>query len=107
MQGTAFVLIRSVVANPDDRAAFDRWYETDHFPLVFSKVAEVTEGWRFWSRSDSSVHYSLGGFSTMSELQRAVSSEGFKHIVADYDRAWGPRVTRTRDVVEKVQHFRR
>jgi hypothetical protein len=62
MQGKAFVLIRSVVANPDDRAAFDRWYETGHFRLVFSKVAEVTEGWRFWSRSDPQCIIRLAGF---------------------------------------------
>src|SRR5262245_34433064 len=43
MQGTAFILIRSVVANPDDRETFDRWYGTDHLPLIFSKVPEVSE----------------------------------------------------------------
>jgi hypothetical protein len=107
MQGTAFILIRSVVANPDDRETFDRWYGTDHLPLIFSKVPEVRNNWRFWSRSDPTVHYSLGEFPSMNDLQRAASSEGFKHVIADYDRTWGPRVTRTRDIMEKVQHFSR
>jgi hypothetical protein len=107
MQGTAFVLVRSVIANPDDRKAFDHWYQTEHFPLVFSKISNLSQAGRFWSRSDPSVHYSLSEFSNMSELQRATSSEGFKHIIADYDRTWGPRVTRTRDVMEKVQHSSR
>ena len=107
MQGSAFVLVRSVVANPDDRKPFDHWYHTDHIPLVFSKIANVNQAWRFWSKSDPAVHYSLSEFSNIGEFQAAASSEGFKHIVADYDRAWGERVTRTRDILEKVQHFSR
>ena len=71
MEGTAFILVRSVVANPDDRKAFDHWYHTDHIPLIFSKVANVNRAWRFWSKSDPAIHYSLGEFSKMSELQRA------------------------------------
>jgi hypothetical protein len=107
MQGTAFVLVRSVVANPDDRKPFDRWYQTDHIPLVFSKIGNVKQAWRFWSKSDPAVHYSLSEFSNISEFQAAASSEGFKHIVADYDRAWAERVSRSRDILEKVQHFSR
>ena len=52
MEGTAFVLVRSVVAKPDDCKPFDDWYQTDHIPLVFSKVANVNQVWRFWSKSD-------------------------------------------------------
>ena len=107
MEGTAFILVRSVVANPDDRKPFDHWYHTDHIPLIFSKVANVNRAWRFWSKSDPAIHYALGEFSNMSELQQAASSEGFKYAIADYDRAWGTRVTRTRDILEKVQHFSR
>ena len=68
----------------------------------FSKIANVNQVWRFWSKGDLAVHYTLSEFSDMSELQRAASSEGFKYVVADYDRAWGSRVTRTRDILEKV-----
>jgi hypothetical protein len=107
MEGTAFVLVRSAVTNPDDRNAFDHWYHTDHIPLVFSKIANVNHAWRFWSKSDPAVHYTLSEFSNTSELQRATSSEAFKYIVAEYDRSWGSRVTRTRDILEKVQHFSR
>jgi len=107
MQGTAFILVRSVVANPDDRKAFDHWYETDHLPLILSKI-DMTQGWRFWSHSDPSVHYAFGEFPDMSELRRAASSEGFKFVIADYDRVWSSKgVTRTRDIIEKVQHLSR
>ena len=107
MQGTAFILVRSVVPNPGDRKAFDHWYETDHLPLILSKI-NMTQGWRFWSHSDPSVHYALGEFSDVNELRRAASSQDFKFLIADYDRVWESRgVTRTRDVIEKMQHLSR
>ena len=77
MQATAFVLVRSVVPNPDDRKAFDHWYETDHLPLILSKI-NMTQGWRFWSHSDTSVHYALGEFSDMNELRRSRKLTGFQ-----------------------------
>ena len=107
MEGSAFVLVRSVVANPDDRKPFDQWYQTDHIPLVFAKIENVNRIWRFWSKSDPSIHYSLSEFADIGEFERAAGSEGFKYIVADYDRAWGARVTRTRDLLEKVQYCSR
>jgi hypothetical protein len=68
----------------------------------------MTQGWRFWSHSDPSVHYALGEFSDMNELRRAASSQDFKFLIADYDRVWESRgVTRTRDVIEKMQHLSR
>jgi hypothetical protein len=68
----------------------------------------VSQGWRFWSHSDPSVHYALGEFPDINELRRAASSEEFKFVIADYDRAWGSKgVTRTRDIIEKVQHLSR
>ena len=46
--------------------------------------------------------------SDMNELRRAASSEDFKFLIADYDRVWGLRgVTRTRDIIEKMQHLGR
>jgi hypothetical protein len=44
---------------------------------------------RFWSHSDPSIHYALGGFSDMNELRRAASSEDFKFLIAEDDRIWG------------------
>jgi hypothetical protein len=44
----------------------------------------------------------------MNELRRAASSDGFKFLIADYDRVWGSKgVTRTRDIIEKMQHLSR
>jgi hypothetical protein len=66
------------------------------------------QAWRFWSQTDPSVHYAFGEFADMDALRQAMSSEGFKFLLADYDRVWGSRgVTRTRDILEKVQHLAR
>ena len=52
MQGSVFILIRSVVPNADDRNEFDHWYATDHLPLIGSKMS-ITQGWlstmRLWN----------------------------------------------------------
>jgi hypothetical protein len=107
MRGAAFILIRSVVSNADDRKEFDHWYETYHLPLVLSKI-NIVQGWRFWSHSDRSLHYAFVEFSHMESLRQAAGSDDFKFLLADYDRAWGSRgVTRTRDIIEKVQHLGR
>jgi hypothetical protein len=101
MQGTAYILVRSVVPNPNDRKAFDYWYETDHMPLLMSKIPGLRHAWRFWSTVDPSVHYSFGEFSDMTALRAAAQSDGFKLVLADYDRNWAKKgVTRTRDVME-------
>jgi hypothetical protein len=63
---------------------------------------QAEKGWRFWSRSDSSVHYALYQFKDMATLRDCLDSPGFKLLVADFDQAW-PRVARTRDLIEKVQ----
>ena len=107
MQGTVYILIRSVVPNADDRKEFDHWYETDHLPLALSKT-NCVQAWRFWSQTDPSVHYAVGEFADTDALRQTMSSEGFKFLLADYDRVWGSRgVTRTRDILEKVQHLAR
>ena len=43
MEGTAFILVRSVVANPDDRKAFDHWYQPTIFLSFFPKSQTLIE----------------------------------------------------------------
>jgi hypothetical protein len=97
----AYFMVRAQVANESDRAKFDQWYGTHHLPLAMDKL-RAEKGWRFWSRSDPSVHYALYQFQDMATLRNALDSAGFKMLIADFDQAW-PRVTRTRDLIETVQ----
>jgi hypothetical protein len=97
----AYFMVRAQVVNEADRVKFDRWYATGHLPLAMEKL-QAEKGWRFWSRSDPSVHYAFYQFSDVATLRSRIESPEFKLLVADFDAAW-PHVTRTRDLIEAVQ----
>ena len=50
----AFFVVRATVTDASKRAAFDRWYETEHLPDAM-KAFGVSKAWRFWSPSLWSV----------------------------------------------------
>jgi hypothetical protein len=97
----AYFMVRAQVPNESDRTKFDQWYGTHHLPLTMDKF-HAEKGWRFWSRSDSSVHYALYQFKDMATLRDRLDSPDFKLLIADFDQAW-PGVTRSRDLIESVQ----
>src|SRR5262249_10884887 len=90
----AYFMVRAQVPNESDRAKFDQWYGTHHLPLAMDKF-HAEKGWRFWSRSDSSVHYALYQFKDMATLRDRLDSPDFKLLIADFDQAW-PGVTQPR-----------
>jgi len=49
------------------------------------------------------VHYAVYQFPGMARLDAALKSEGFKDLVADFDRAWPAGVVRTRDMLNLVE----
>jgi hypothetical protein len=97
----AYFMVRAQVPSESERVEFDQWYGTHHLPLAMDKL-HADKGWRFWSRSDASVHYAMYEFKDMATLRKRLDSPGFKMLVADFDEAW-PRVTRSRDLIEIVQ----
>src|SRR5262249_53345353 len=97
----AYFMVRAQVPNESDRAKFDQWYGTHHLPLAMDKF-HCEKGWRFWSRSDASIHYALYQFKDMATLRERLDSPDFKLLIADFDRAW-PAVARSRDLIESVQ----
>jgi hypothetical protein len=94
----AFLVVRSVVSEPL-RARFDHWYASDHLPRAIVDLA-AEKCWRFWSETDAAVHYAVYRFADMGELTRALGSQGFRGLVADYDRTWPTGVTRTREILQ-------
>jgi hypothetical protein len=56
-----------------------------HLPLAMDKF-HAEKGWRFWSRSDPSVHYALYQFKDMATLRNRLDSPDFKMLVADFDQ---------------------
>jgi hypothetical protein len=96
-----FFVVRAVVPDADQRAAFDAWYRDEHLPEAM-KVFQAEKGWRFWSETDLSVHQATYQFDDRPAVERAVNSDGMKALVADFDRAW-PSVTRTREIFRLVE----
>jgi hypothetical protein len=93
----AFLVVRSVVSEPL-RQRFDDWYRSDHLPRAVADLA-AEKGWRFWSETDAAVHYAVYRFADTDALTRGMSSDGFRGLVADYDRVWPTGVTRTREIM--------
>ena len=96
MPATHFI-VRAVVA-PALRGKFDRWYATDHLPWA-TRVFQCESAWRGWSTVEEGVHYAFYRFADKASCDRALGSDDFKALVADFNRSWPEGVTRSRDVV--------
>lgn len=94
----AVFVVRAVVAEAD-RAAFDHWYRTDHLPLALARFA-ADRGWRGWSKTEPGVHYAFYEFADPARLDAILDGPIIKELVADFDKAWGSKVKRTREVLE-------
>ena len=99
MVANAYLMVRAVVADAADRPGFDRWYEAEHLPDAVARFG-AERGWRCWSRTDPAVHYAFYEFADLARAQAVLASPELQALVAEFDRAWGPRVTRTRDIFE-------
>ncbi|HEX3414586.1 MAG TPA: hypothetical protein VHT00_23025 [Stellaceae bacterium] len=102
--GAAYLVVRAEVPNLDDRASFDHWYATDHLPWAI-RVFAARRGWRCWSRTEPAVHYAFYEFADVAEAQAATDSDKSAPLVADFDRVWGNRVPRRREILEIVQQM--
>jgi hypothetical protein len=55
--------------------------------------------------TDAALHYAVYQFADADEIERALTSEPFRELVADYDRRWPTGVTRTREIVTVLQEM--
>ncbi|WP_135468684.1 hypothetical protein [Crenalkalicoccus roseus] len=99
MAGSAYLMVRAVLADAADRPRFDRWYETEHLPDAIAAFG-AERGWRCWSRTDPTVHYAFYEFRDAAHAEAAMASPGLGELIAEFDRNWGERVTRTREILE-------
>jgi hypothetical protein len=100
--GRALLMVRAELADAADRAAFDRWYDTEHLPDALAAFA-AERAWRCWSDVEPSVHYAFYEFAGVEAAQSVLTSPGMRALVLEFDRAWGTRVRRTRDILQVVQ----
>jgi hypothetical protein len=95
---TAYLVVRAVVADPEDRAPFDHWYRTEHLPDALKAFSAVS-AMRGWSTADPSVHTAYYRFETLDAVRAISESSAIKALIAEFDRVWGSRVVRARDIV--------
>ena len=96
---TTFLLVRAVLAEAADRPRFDRWYATEHLPQA-SEAFGARRGWRGWSRTDPHVHLAFYEFADAKAADAVLGSSAMQGMIAEFDRVWADRVTRTRDILE-------
>jgi hypothetical protein len=94
----AWFVVRAVVADAADRPAFDRWYREEHLPDAI-KAFGATSAWRAWSETDPSVHCAFYAFDSLAAVHAIQSGPAIQALVAEFDRNWAGKVTRTREVL--------
>lgn len=99
---TALFIVRAKVVDAAMRDDFDRWYQDEHLPDAF-KGFKARRAWRGWNAVDASVHHAFYEFDDMERAQAIQGSGVLNRLVAEFDRVWGDKVTRSRDFVELIQ----
>ncbi len=102
---SALFVVRAVVPQAD-RAAFDRWYAQEHLPDAM-RAFGVHRAWRAWSRIDPSVHTAFYQFDSVAAAEAATTPDRLKPLIDEFDRCWGDRVTRARDILDVVDEQQR
>ena len=98
---SAYFIVRAQVVDVSVKQDFDRWYEV-HLQEALEGF-KARRAWRGWSAVDKNVHYAFYEFEDLARAQAIQGTAALKELVADFDRSWGNKVTRTRDFVEIVQ----
>jgi hypothetical protein len=99
----AFFVVRAIVTETGKRAAFDKWYETEHMPDAV-RAFGVSKAWRFWSLDDPSLHQAMYRFDDEARLAATLNGDALKRLVADFNRDW-PDVKRSRETLALAQEF--
>jgi hypothetical protein len=100
----AWLVVRAVVADPDDRAAFDTWYHQEHLPDA-TKAFSASAAWRGWSSTEPSTHCAYYRFESLDQLDAVMTGPAIKALIAEFDRCWLGRVTRTREVLSVAEEI--
>src|SRR5512146_3015095 len=99
---SAYFIVRARVVDAAVKNDFDRGYRDEHLPDAF-KAFNARRAWRGWSAVDAAVHYAYYELDDLARAQAIPGSDALKRLVAEFDRAWGDKVTRSRDIVEVNQ----
>ena len=97
----AYLIVEAEVEE-ESREAFDLWYDNEHLPDAI-KAFEAEGAERGWSDVTPGVHIALYKFPNLERARAIASSEAIKTLIAEFDRLWDGKVTRTREVIEIKQ----
>ena len=98
---TAYLIVRAEV-DPSVHDAFDTWYQNEHLPDAY-KAFKVVGAKRGWSSVDPDVHIAFYEFPDLAAAEALMASDTLKSFIAEFDRNWGDKVKRTRELVEFSQ----
>ncbi len=93
------LMVRAVLAEAEDRPRFDHWYKTEHLPQA-QEAFGAQRAWRCWSRTAPGVHFAFYEFASLAEAEGLAGSAALAGLVAEFDRVWAGRVTRSREILE-------
>ncbi len=104
MATRTYFVVRAVIPNPADRAAFDIWYQEEHLPDAM-RAFNVTHAFRAWNRTDPSVHCAFYEFPSVAAAESLGGTDVIKALIEEFDRQWQGRVTRSREIFEVMQEI--
>src|SRR5436190_23084856 len=98
----AYLFVRAEITDPRDKEPFDRWYQDEHLPQAVAAFHPV-RAWRGWSEVNPLLHFAFYEYAELSTIQAAIKSEAMIGLTSEFDRMWGTRVPRAREVVVCTQ----
>jgi hypothetical protein len=102
MPNAVYLVVRTVVADRAHRQDFDHWYATEHFPEALAGFGAIN-GFRAWSPTDPAVHYAFYRFPDQETARGASGGDAIKGLIEEFDRCWGSKTSRTRELIELAQ----
>jgi hypothetical protein len=103
---SAFFIVRAQIVDAALTDDFDRWYRDEHLPDAV-KAFGAQSAWRGWSELDRTLHYAVYQFDDPARARAIPGSDAMNGLIAEFDRAWGDKVKRSRDIVDVVQRIGR
>ena len=98
---TAYLIVRAEVEK-SSRERFDKWYEKKHLSDAL-RGFDALSAMRGWSDVEPGIHLAFYEFPNLKSANTILHSAVIKDFIAEFDRHWQNKVTRTRDVIEIKQ----
>jgi hypothetical protein len=96
---TAYLMVRAEVPDAALRSGFDAWYEREHLRDAREGLG-AKRAWRGWSRLQPAVHFAFYEFPDAASALASLECAAMTALKAEFDRVWGTRIVRTREVIE-------